>query len=595
MDAPAPVEAPGLCRTSYVPPVAELRTGTYRLFGPAGRCWVDTTHPNQEPTMRTHPNRPRRPGPLSRSALLALLAWLAACSSGEGVTDPDDSPQDPCLATPSITMGQSLGGTLATNDCRRNGFVSDRWELELSSAMNVQVDLTSQSFDPYLEIRTPGGALVAENDDWGSYNSRILRELPAGRYLLVVRGFDPSATGPYTLSVQEGPDCGSLADLAPGSVVDGALASGDCMLPFAGLVDWYALSLSQARKLRIEAVASFDEIVLLADRDGNIFDGADWNHPSGHARLESRVPAGDWLVGVASPTEAQRGAYTLSVQDPPACTPGGALTLGETLEGTLTGEDCVFDGWTPADSVGLELSRPTDLAILAKSTDMDPLVVVRDTAGMDVAVAYVQVTQGVAEARVSLPAGSYAVFVASTSWPGTGTYSLTVDEIVCTDTGTLALGATVQGSLDSSDCVDGQGRYREAWSLGLDTAASVQLDLSSASFDAFLILQDADGNEIARDDDGGGGTNSRLTASLDAGSYRVVASSFSPGATGDYTLSAGAPSAASTAAPATGSGMGRLKSGESAGPTPEEVLRGLMRSSVTGAGPATLIPVKRKD
>ena len=58
----------------------------------------------------------------------------------------------------------------------------------------------------------------------------------------------------------------------------------------------------------------------------------------------------------------------------------------------------------------------------------------------------------------------------------------------------------------------------------------------SSDFDAFLRVEDPTGKQIALDDDGGKGLNSKLVfAATKKGTYRIIATSLN-GRPGDYTL-----------------------------------------------------------
>ena len=72
----------------------------------------------------------------------------------------------------------------------------------------------------------------------------------------------------------------------------------------------------------------------------------------------------------------------------------------------------------------------------------------------------------------------------------------------------------------------------------------VAITLTSTAFDSFLYLLAPDGSILVADDDGAGGTDSRIPAAkrlLHAcrrtGTYTMEATSFSPGRTGNYSLS----------------------------------------------------------
>jgi len=106
------------------------------------------------------------------------------------------------------------------------------------------------------------------------------------------------------------------------------------------------------------------------------------------------------------------------------------------------------------------------------------------------------------------------------------------------EAGDLPLGGTVEGTLMPTDCLGPELEYRDFWTLVVDAPGTVRLELSSADFDAYVELQDATGAVVGSDDDGGEGTDSKLEVWLDAGRYRVVASTYGRGQRGQYSLSA---------------------------------------------------------
>ena len=121
------------------------------------------------------------------------------------------------------------------------------------------------------------------------------------------------------------------------------------------------------------------------------------------------------------------------------------------------------------------------------------------------------------------------------------------------DLGTLSGTVTVTGALDG-DCVspNWSGELARFYSFTLATAGSVEIDLVSSEFDAWLTLRegaDVSGRALLHDDDGGQGTNARIETGLSAGTYTIEATSFAPGETGAFTLTV-------TAAGAGGGGCG---------------------------------------
>jgi hypothetical protein len=125
--------------------------------------------------------------------------------------------------------------------------------------------------------------------------------------------------------------------------------------------------------------------------------------------------------------------------------------------------------------------------------------------------------------------------VASNS-PQNVNVTFTVTSLTCGSTA-YTIGAMVNGMLSPSDCAFGDGSFYDAYSFGATATASVRVNLSSATFDTFLLLTDADGNVLAFNDDGAGGTNSTLRILMGTSSYLIQANSLLSGVSGNYSLS----------------------------------------------------------
>lgn len=489
--------------------------------------------------MPTHP--PHRQVTWRATFLLCALV-LVACDNG--ISDPQEALEstDPCTTATDITVGQSVEDQLTPGDCvQSDGVYADRWSLTIDRERSIRIDLSSAAFDAFLELRR-SGVVVATNDDAGSLDSRIIQNLTAGTYTIVARSLGPGGTGPYQLAVRDGPDCSPVGELSVGQTVTGRLSPDDCLFEWGGIMDNWTLRLTDPQKLRMDLKSpDFDEFLLLRDQQGNVMQVADPYGPAGHARIEVVLERGTWTISPTSPQENADGGYELTVDVAPPCTPGTELVLGETESGMITSDDCLLDGWAPADSFALVLAEETPLDILGKSPDFPPLVIVRDAAGMDLAVAYDPSGSGSAQLSTSLEAGVYAVFMVSSGPQSRGSYQLTIDAVSCPEPSPIAVGESVDGALSAGDCPRAGGAYQDAFALVVETEAVLRLDLTSQAFDAYLILRDEAGGEIASDDDGGSGFDARIERTLSAGTYVIAASSFGPGATGPYTLSVTAP------------------------------------------------------
>lgn len=143
---------------------------------------------------------------------------------------------------------------------------------------------------------------------------------------------------------------------------------------------------------------------------------------------------------------------------------------------------------------------------------------------------------------VAPKSGQYRVLVGS-AVGGTGNYSLTVLQkavpLRLDPPGVRSVpreGLTISSNLTAGDMPDKVRRHRcKTFDIRLDAGKAYQIDMMGA-FDTYLRLEDPTGRQIAADDDGGDGLNSRMIINIPAnGIYRVVSTSFS-GGLGAFTL-----------------------------------------------------------
>lgn len=115
---------------------------------------------------------------------------------------------DPCAATRTLALGQSVTNTMAVTDCQFSDgggptrFLQ-RYRLTLPTATSVQIDMTSSAIDAYVVVQNANtGAVVAENDDVSpqSTNSRVIVNLLAGEYIVNATTYGANETGPFQLT-----------------------------------------------------------------------------------------------------------------------------------------------------------------------------------------------------------------------------------------------------------------------------------------------------------------------------------------------------------------------------------------------------------
>jgi hypothetical protein len=103
----------------------------------------------------------------------------------------------------------------------------------------------------------------------------------------------------------------------------------------------------------------------------------------------------------------------------------------------------------------------------------------------------------------------------------------------------ISIGTSVTGTLTMSDPVlpSDQSHYKLFTFMG-QAGQTVQVDLMSSDFDAYLYLRDQNGQNLAQDDDSGGGLNSRIVRNLPyTGMFQILANTLRAGQYGSFTLS----------------------------------------------------------
>jgi uncharacterized protein YjdB len=393
------------------------------------------------------------------------------------------------------------------------------------------------------------GATVTDRPvTWTSSNASVATVNATGVVTAVAAG-TASITGTVdgiagTAALTVSPDpCRVVRSIALGAQVTGTLTANDCQLNDSSYVQTYELTVAAPALLEVEMASSdFDAYLFLLDGAGQrVLEEDDDGGLGTNARILYNFVPGRYRI-VANTFERNRvGSYLLTVRTaPPGCTPR-PVPFPSNQQGTLSTASCRLNGDSRTDFYEFTLTQRASVVINMTSTRLDPVLGVVDGNGEVVAVDD-DSGEGV-NARVEgvLEPGRYVV--AAAGYPGEqGPYTLELRIAVdpCAPSRTLTLGTTASSALTTADCAinaDGPTPFTQRWRLSVPTSGLVQIDMTSAAFDAFLILQDATGAVRAVNDDADGGTlNSRIIANVPAGEYVVNASSFNRGAVGAYQL-----------------------------------------------------------
>jgi thiol-disulfide isomerase/thioredoxin len=185
-----------------------------------------------------------------------------------------------------------------------------------------------------------------------------------------------------------------------------------------------------------------------------------------------------------------------------------------------------------------------------KSKDFDAVLRLEDADGKEVAFNDDFAPKSL-DSRIvyKAPKGGEYKIIATCLDGATGKFRLTVVEASGADTVSIFKGKAIElkmkdgkaryeGELTRDDPVT-QNHYYKLFTVKLEAGKTYRIDHASEDekFDAYLFLEDPDGNRLAQDDDSGGGLNSRIIYKVNkAGLYRVIATTLPPQQTGKFTL-----------------------------------------------------------
>ncbi len=100
-------------------------------------------------------------------------------------------------------------------------------------------------------------------------------------------------------------------------------------------------------------------------------------------------------------------------------------------------------------------------------------------------------------------------------------------------------GLEYDSTLAASDAKDvrRQGMFAKVFEVNLVKGKTYTVDMESTQFDAYLRLENSERQQLAEDDDSGGNLNARIIFQAPAdGVYRIITTTFAPGARGNFTL-----------------------------------------------------------
>jgi hypothetical protein len=489
-------------------------------------------------------------------------------------------------ATPQGTFlvpGQSAQGALEVGDgAASDGAFFDTVVVNSPRPDPITVTVSSPSQDPLRVLVTNArGQAVAQQANGvfvlpGAQMHRVqlIASAPGrGARWAVAVAEAPQGEGAPTMSeasmeAHRTPASPQSSPVSVGQRVRGELARNDQTLPSNEFADVYALDAPAGASYAIDlASEAFDAYLVVVGPNGQRVENDDAGGTR-NASLELATPvAGRYLVFATSFRPGELGAYELKVLPAQrasgvvAARPAGggaaqpaAAGAAQTLSGTLAAGDAQLRTGEFSDVHTVELTAGTTVRVRLASGDFDPYLIIQPPSGAQSDNDDVSANDRTAGLDYAVTqTGPHRITATSYRPNETGAYTLTIEGAGGGSSGgavPAVAGATgptfrtVRGVLSQGDRTLPTGGLFDEEVVTLPAGATVQLQMHSSAFDTVLVVRTPSGREETNDDVAQGNTNSALTLQAsEAGEYRILATSYRPGDTGEYELVIGAPSA----------------------------------------------------
>ncbi|MGQ0532936.1 MAG: pre-peptidase C-terminal domain-containing protein [Caulobacteraceae bacterium] len=319
------------------------------------------------------------------AAAVVLAAALAGCNMLGGGLQP----------------GQPVSGALEQADMKSDqGGVVDVYELRGRQGEQYTITLTSDAFDAYLYIRGPGSLSQDNDDDGGTYNSRLNITFPEnGAAQVYVTSFSRNQTGAYQLLVERTGEAPAVASAPSGAGPPvtaqehtGELAQGDAQLPSGEFVDTYPFQGVAGQQLELSLSSEqFDTYVAITGPGSfEQFNDDDTANNTRNSRLVATLPAnGQYTLHVTSYQPGEAGAYRLNIAQAQATTPSDALVggdaqsfaAGQTMNGELAQGDTQLQSGEFIDTFSFQGTEGERVVIDMRSTAIDPYLILLAPSG----------------------------------------------------------------------------------------------------------------------------------------------------------------------------------------------------------------------
>jgi hypothetical protein len=448
-----------------------------------------------------------------------------------------------CVPQATFSASASDNSTVTTANCTSagdNGALSyfTYYNLTLTAAGLADLSAASSAFNPTIYLLDQSGNTIALDSGGGGSTAgqsiaEIRAQLSPGNYTVEIAS-SVAPGGAYAFNYQftaGSPQPCSLTAASPSGTVAGTLTPSSCRDNDLGLADLYSLTLPADGTLDVTLTSSaFAGRLAFGDTKDNLILLNEDDFGLGSTELMTNLPAGTYTVAAAAISGT--GAYQLTANfSAHALTPCTYVQPVDNNGGYIAdlGEgSCPGPNGQPMDLYQFTLPSAGVVLAVMTSSQVEGHLTLTDQFGNVLRSDEDSYAPNDPLIIQYLPAGAYQLLARAVSSTAGGLYEVDVRTTAgprppfCTPQGGLTLGATINGSLGYTSCQYTDSTFADVYSFTLNAAATVNLEMDSSAFSAYLILLDSNGNLLA-DGDSGGGASAVIQQALPAGTYYAVA------------------------------------------------------------------------
>lgn len=346
-----------------------------------------------------------------------------------------------------------------------------------------------------------------------------------------------------------------------GQQLSANLAAGDPTLPTGEATDVYTVELQQGEEIRLEMRAAnqgFDPYLMVVGPTGRYWENDDSGGTLDSALGLSVPESGTYRVVASTYRAGMYGDYTLKLDRPQAVVAAATSASPDdrrTVSGALAQGDQQLQSGEFMDAHEVQLAAGQSLRLEATSTEFDTYLILQPPGGgQQMDNDDYDPDQGTNSRidYVASTAGTHRVLVTSYQPGETGNYQLVIQSgssgaappavagnTAPTPTPSATGGDTIRGSLAAGDAQLQSGEYNDPYERSFPAGQPVSIRMNSTELDPYLIVIPPGGGQQQDNDDY---TPGQLNAGVDipaaqAGNYRILATTYRPGETGNYELS----------------------------------------------------------